>query len=86
MAFSPVLELNELSTDPQVTANDYIIDVNHPSMGPVRMTGMPVSFSGTPSGVRYCAPGFGQHTEEVLMDVLGFDWDGIAKLQEEEVI
>jgi len=86
MAFSPVLELNELSSDTQVMANDYIIGIDHPTMGKVKMTGMPVKFSETPSQVRSCAPGFGQHTEEVLMEVLGYGWDEIAKLKEEEVI
>jgi crotonobetainyl-CoA:carnitine CoA-transferase CaiB-like acyl-CoA transferase len=29
---------------------------------------------------------FGQHTEEVLMKTLGYDWDGIAQLKEKEII
>jgi crotonobetainyl-CoA:carnitine CoA-transferase CaiB-like acyl-CoA transferase len=32
------------------------------------------------------APEFGQHTEEILIDILGYSWDDITKLKDEEVI
>jgi crotonobetainyl-CoA:carnitine CoA-transferase CaiB-like acyl-CoA transferase len=86
MAFSPVLELTELASDPQVVANEYIADVDHPTLGKVKMAGMPIKFSETPAEIREFAPNFGQHTEEVLMDILGYDWEEIAKLKDEEVI
>jgi crotonobetainyl-CoA:carnitine CoA-transferase CaiB-like acyl-CoA transferase len=50
------------------------------------MLGLPVRLSETPGGIRAPAPEFGQHTEEVLMDVLGWDWDRISELREKEVI
>ncbi len=86
LAFSPVNELSGLVNDPQITLNDYIIDVDHPTMGKKKMVGFPMKFSETPPAVYRTAPNFGQHTEEVLMDVLGLDWDEISKLREEEVI
>ena len=86
IAFSPVRSLTELSSDPQVTENEYIIDAEHPSLGPVKLIGYPIKFSETPARMSKCAPMFGQHTEEVLMKTLGYDWDGIAQLKEKEVI
>ncbi|MBA7584354.1 Cinnamoyl-CoA:phenyllactate CoA-transferase [subsurface metagenome] len=86
IALSPVLELTELASDPQIQINDYITDVDHPTLGKVKMTGIPTRFSETPAQIRHCAPNFGQHTEEVLMEVLGCDWEEIAKLKDEEVI
>ena len=47
---------------------------------------MPVSLSATPGAIRMPAPELGQHTEEVLIDVLGWDWDRIGALREKEVI
>jgi crotonobetainyl-CoA:carnitine CoA-transferase CaiB-like acyl-CoA transferase len=50
------------------------------------MLGVPVRLSETPGAVRAPAPELGQHTEEVLLDVLGLEWDQITRLREQEVI
>jgi len=86
MAFSPIYEPTELATEPQILANNYITDVDHPTLGRVKLVGMPVSYSETPASIRTCAPNFGQHTEEVLMEVLGYTWEDMERLREEEVI
>jgi crotonobetainyl-CoA:carnitine CoA-transferase CaiB-like acyl-CoA transferase len=76
----------ELPDDPQVQANDYVIDFDHPNHGPIKVQGMPVALSETPGQVRTPAPEFGQHTEEILLDLLGYDWERISELREKEVI
>jgi crotonobetainyl-CoA:carnitine CoA-transferase CaiB-like acyl-CoA transferase len=86
MAFSPINDLTELNSDPQILLNNYITEVDHPTLGKIKMTGFPFKFSQTPAAVARCAPGFGQHTEEVLMDILGLTWEDIGKLKDEEVI
>ena len=50
------------------------------------MVGVPVALSRTPGTIRMPAPEFGQHTEEVLLDCGGFEWEEIAQLREKEVI
>jgi len=51
------------------------------------MLGIPVRFSKTPGRVTNWAPGFGQHTEEVLTEILGYyNWDDIIDLKDEEII
>jgi crotonobetainyl-CoA:carnitine CoA-transferase CaiB-like acyl-CoA transferase len=80
-----VNSVNDLPDDPQVQANDYVVDFDHPQHGTIQMIGMPVRLSETPGGVRTPAPEFGQHTEEVLLD-LGYDWEQIADLRKREVI
>ncbi len=84
--FTVVNGVDDLPEDPQVRANDYVIDVDHPSFGPTPMMGLPVKLSETPGGVRRVAPEFGQHTEEVLLEVLGYDWERIGELRNKEVI
>jgi crotonobetainyl-CoA:carnitine CoA-transferase CaiB-like acyl-CoA transferase len=84
--FTVVNSIDDLPADPQVRANDYVVDFEHPQHGTVQMLGVPVRLSETPGGVRAPAPEFGQHTEEVLLDVLGYDWDRITELREKEVI
>jgi crotonobetainyl-CoA:carnitine CoA-transferase CaiB-like acyl-CoA transferase len=67
-------------------ANDYIIDYEHPALGRMSITGFPMHFSQTPESVRMPAPEFGEHTEEVLQNTLGFTWGELARLKDEEVI
>jgi crotonobetainyl-CoA:carnitine CoA-transferase CaiB-like acyl-CoA transferase len=83
---SIVNAVDDLPEDPQVLANGYVTAFEHPVHGPTRVVGMPVRLSETPGSIRLAAPEFGQHTEEVLLDVLGYTWDDIARLRDAEVI
>ncbi|MCH8827440.1 MAG: CoA transferase [Chloroflexi bacterium] len=83
--FSPVQRLSELEDDPQVIANGYIADVDHPTLGPIKLADHPLRYSETPHSIRTVAPELGQHTEEILLE-MGFDWEAIAGLQEKGVI
>jgi crotonobetainyl-CoA:carnitine CoA-transferase CaiB-like acyl-CoA transferase len=84
--FTVVNSVDELPDDPQVRANDYVIDFEHPQHGTIQMLGMPVRLSETPGQVRLPAPEFGQHTEELLVDLLGYSWEDITALREQQVI
>ncbi len=84
--FTIVNSVDDLPTDPQVVANGYITEVDHAQHGPTPMVGLPVGLSETPGSVRSGAPELGQHTEVVLMDVLGWEWDQIEKLRAQEAI
>ena len=76
----------DLPEDPQVRANDYVVDFEHPQHGRTRVLGVPVRLGETPGRVRAPAPELGQHTEEILLDVLGYDWERITALRERGVI
>jgi crotonobetainyl-CoA:carnitine CoA-transferase CaiB-like acyl-CoA transferase len=84
--FTIVNRVDDLPDDPQVQANDYIVDIDHPQCGKTKMVGVPVQLSETPGSVRTPAPELGQHTEEILLDVLGWEWDRISALREKKVI
>jgi crotonobetainyl-CoA:carnitine CoA-transferase CaiB-like acyl-CoA transferase len=86
LAFDVVNSIEDLGSDPQVVANDYIVNFDHEILGPVRLVGHPVSFSETPARIQRRAPQFGEHTEEVLLEVGGYTWEDIAQLREEGVI
>lgn len=83
--FSRVNNFIDLVSDPQVIANDYLIKWDHPVMGPINYPGFPVQFSETPLTLRMPAPEVGQHTEEILIDVLEYSWEEIEKLRSEGV-
>jgi crotonobetainyl-CoA:carnitine CoA-transferase CaiB-like acyl-CoA transferase len=74
----------EVGVDPQAVANDYITTVHHPSGEALRVVRSPVS-AGEDPGPLGIAPEFGQHTEEVLLE-LGHSWDEIAVLRESGAI
>ena len=66
---------------PQVAARGALVEMDHPRAGKVRMVGAPVRLSATPGSVRTPAPMLGEHTDEVLRDLLGLGADEIAALR-----
>jgi len=85
LIYSPIQSPREVVDDPQALANDYVTWFDHPVLGRTKMVGFPWDFSQTPASVRREAPEFGQHTEEILLE-LGYTWDDISKLRDEKAI
>jgi CoA:oxalate CoA-transferase len=65
----PVNGVAEVFQDPQILAQEMVIDVDHPGSGIVRMLGFPIKLSGTPCRVRHPAPALGEHSDEVLAEL-----------------
>ena len=80
-----VMNLAEVFSDPQVLAQEMVLDVEHPGHGPVRMTGFPVKLSATPARLRRPAPELGAHTDQVLAEA-GYAPAQIAILRRAGVI
>lgn len=76
----------EVGDDPQFLANGLLTEVAHPHFGRQKLVGIPLQLSETPGAIRSVAPELGQHTEEILIDVLGCDWAEIARLKDQGVI
>ena len=86
IAFSPVYDLSEAVRSPQVLENDYVTPFDHPVLGPIKLVGFPVKFGKTPASITRKPPEFGEHTEEILLEVGGYTWEEIAELKNQEVI
>jgi crotonobetainyl-CoA:carnitine CoA-transferase CaiB-like acyl-CoA transferase len=76
----------ELFADPQLAAREMIAELEHATIGPLKMLGIPVKLSGTPGSIRLPPPLLGQHTDAVLSGDLGYDADAIAGLRRQNVI
>ena len=81
-----VQDVFDLPDDPQVIANNYIVDYDHPVLGPSKWIQTPVGYSSTPISSVKAAPAHGANTEEILIESLGCSWEDISKLQKEGVI
>jgi crotonobetainyl-CoA:carnitine CoA-transferase CaiB-like acyl-CoA transferase len=81
----PVLGVAEVFQDPQILAQEMVMEVEQPGLGLTRMLGFPMKLSGTPCAVRRPAPGLGEHTDEVLAEV-GYDAPALAALRQTGVI
>ncbi|MBI2859471.1 MAG: CoA transferase [Chloroflexi bacterium] len=86
LIYSPINSVKDLSSDCQALENKYVTELDHPTLGRIKVVGPPITLSDTPVRPRFAAPEFGQHTEEVLIETGGYTWDEIAQLKEEEVI
>jgi CoA:oxalate CoA-transferase len=80
-----VFSVGEVLEDPQIIAQEMVIDVDHGSRGVVRMVGFPVKLSDTPARLRYPSPELGAHTDEVLAEA-GFSDEEIAGLRLRKVV
>jgi len=68
------------ANDPGAYDNRYIIELDHPSFGNVRTLGFPIWVSDSPARLERLAPCVGQHTDQVLQDLLGYSRETIHAL------
>ena len=81
LIFAKVQYVSELKNDPQVIANNYISEFEHPTLGTTKMCSFPVTFSDTPASIWKEAPELGQDTESILIEELNYNWEDITELQ-----
>jgi succinate---hydroxymethylglutarate CoA-transferase len=72
--------------DPQTAARQMTETIEHPTVGALKMLGIPFKFSDTACSVRRPPPTLGQHSEEILSGELGLDDKAIADLRRQKVI
>jgi crotonobetainyl-CoA:carnitine CoA-transferase CaiB-like acyl-CoA transferase len=75
----PINNYAEAFADPQVQSREMVVDVDHPTLGRLRMVGAPVKMSETPPRANRRAPVLGEHTREVLREA-GYSDEDIAAL------
>ena len=81
----PIKFIEELFDDPQALANDLVVEVDHTTLGPIKMAGAPFDFHGTPLNIHRASPGIGEHADELLSE-FGYSHDEIRLLREGNII
>ncbi|KAM0432983.1 hypothetical protein ACHAPT_004688 [Fusarium lateritium] len=69
-----------------VVARGMIKELDHPAVGKLKVLNSPVQYSRTGSSIRTPPPLLGQHTREVLGEVLGLSADEIKQLEDDQVV
>lgn len=82
----PINTMDKVVSHPQVQAREMITQVAHQITGAVEVPGVPIKLSETPGNVDAPAPSLGEHTTEVLTDILKMSPDEVAKLKQDGVV
>ncbi|MBW8054287.1 MAG: formyl-CoA transferase [Acidiferrobacterales bacterium] len=81
----PILSMKELAEEPSLRATGTVVEVDHPTRGPYLTVGNPIKLSDSPTEVAR-SPLLGEHTEEILREVVGYDDNEIAAARDEGAI
>jgi formyl-CoA transferase len=82
----PVNNMQRLFSDPQVLHRGMRAEVPHPTIGTLHLAGIPIRYSETPGTIRRPPPLLGEHTDEILMEVLGYPAEEINALRQEGAV
>lgn len=63
-----------------------VTEVEHPTCGPMKLVNTPVKYSYSKPSIRTPPPLLGQHTDEILRDIVGMDDGAIKSLKAEGVV
>lgn len=84
----PINTLEEVFDDPHVKDREMVIEMDHPATGkkPAKLIASPMRLSGTPVSYRQPPPMLGEHSDEVLRELLGLGDEEIAALRDAGVV
>jgi formyl-CoA transferase len=82
----PINSIDHVLADPQVKDREMVIEVPHSTVGTVRMVASPLKIPTAPPTVRFPPPMLGEHTSQVLHELLGYDDESILELRAKQVI
>jgi CoA:oxalate CoA-transferase len=83
---SPVNNIEETLSDPQVRHRNMVVNIEHPEIGVYKALGNPVKSSAMEDGALAPPPVLGEHTDELLSSLLGMSADDIQALRDEGIV
>ena len=85
IAWGPISDIEEVAKDPQLHANDSIVEVDHPQLGRLKEVATPFQINQETLASRTSAPEFGSSTEDILQEH-AYSWEEILELKNQKVI
>ena len=82
----PINSIDQVFDNPQVKARNTQVELNHPLNEALPLVANPIKYSKTPIDYPAAPPLLGQHTAEVLADVLGYSEDKVQALQQDDIL
>jgi len=82
----PINTIQDVFSHPQAEVREFKLKIEHPTAGLIDLPGFPYKMPQTPAKLHRPPPLLGEHTEEVLIELLGYSAAKVALLKEQKVI
>ncbi|KAK5017786.1 hypothetical protein LTR60_001784 [Cryomyces antarcticus] len=86
LPYAAINDIQSTLSHEHVLARDMVKEVEHPTCGPIKLVNTPVKYSFSTPSIRTPPPTLGQHTDEILTDVLGMSDSDVKSLRSEGVV
>ncbi|HUK49904.1 MAG TPA: CaiB/BaiF CoA-transferase family protein, partial [Terriglobales bacterium] len=86
MPAGPVYSMSEVFSDPQILHREMLVKTMHPKAGEISQIGIPMKFSETKPSIERPPPLLGEHTDQILTELLGYDKQRISALHERAIV
>ncbi len=83
---APILGIGDALSQPQVAARDMVVDTQHKTLGTIPIVNRSIKYAGAEQAAPTAPAVLGEHTDEILAQVLGLDADAIAQLRAANVV
>jgi crotonobetainyl-CoA:carnitine CoA-transferase CaiB-like acyl-CoA transferase len=83
---APILGVLDALAQPQAVAREMVVETEHKALGKIPIVNRPIKFPGAPQPIPTAPPVLGEHTDEILRDLLGLDDTAIADLRASQTV
>jgi formyl-CoA transferase len=82
----PINDLEQVFAMPHVKEREMLVRMEHPTIGALPLVGSPLKMGGTPVSYRLPPPLMGQHTRDILGEILGYSNEKVTELAKDGCI